>query len=70
MPNTIYIPEDAKHSGIDITWYKTTGEICIGGWYDSFVGIGSERMSLADFLFRLGVERKHIKRLLEDERFK
>ena len=35
MPKTIYIPEDARHSGIDITWTPSAGRLDIGGWYDT-----------------------------------
>jgi len=58
MPKTIYIPEDAKHSGIDVTWTKTSAVLRIGGWYDGCVGLGGQCITLADFFKRLGITEK------------
>lgn len=59
MPTTAYFKSHAtSHSGIDITWWKTKGELSIGGWYDSCVGIEGERISLREFFDRLGIVEK------------
>ncbi len=58
MPKTIYIPEDAKYSGIDITWTPSAQRIDIGGWYDSIIGIQSGSMTLAEFFKKLGITEK------------
>lgn len=60
MPKTIYLPEqpEYRHSGIDITWYKTRQILSIGGWYDSMVGIEGEDLTLRDFFDRLGITKK------------
>lgn len=67
MPKTIYLPKRegpfaAKHSGIDITWTKTTHRIDIGGWYDSFVGIESTSMTLREFFDELGITERDCKK--------
>lgn len=58
MPKTIYIPKDAKSDGVDITWTPSAQRLDIGGWYDSFVGIGHESMTLREFFERLGITEK------------
>lgn len=64
MPKTIYLPHDNadvgfdRHSGIDITWTKSTRHLRIGGWYDSIVGIESTEMSLREFFDQLGITEK------------
>ena len=58
MPKTIYLPEDAKHSGIDITWTKTAQRLSIGGWYDSCVGICAKDITLGEFFLKLGITEK------------
>jgi hypothetical protein len=55
---TIYLPEEADRSGIDITYVKSKDSIEIGGWYDSCVGIQSTRMSFKVFCERLGIDLK------------
>lgn len=64
MPKTIYIPEDAKHSGIDITWTPSAGRLDIGGWYDSMVGIQPGSMTLAKFFDKLGITEKDVRKAL------
>ena len=58
MPKTIYIPADAKHSGIDITWTPSAHRIDIGGWYDDCVGVPPDAMSLKEFFVKLGITKK------------
>lgn len=58
MPKTIYLPEDAQYSGIDITWTKTSQCISISGWYDGCVGISGETMTLREFFDKLGITEK------------
>lgn len=60
-PRKIYLPEDARHSGIDITYIKSTNTLRIGGWYDSMVGISGGEISLADFFSKLGITEKDCK---------
>jgi hypothetical protein len=36
-PKKIYLPENARHSGIDITYIKSANSLRIGGWYDGMV---------------------------------
>ena len=64
MPKTIYIPEDAQHSGIEITWTPSAGRLDIGGWYDTMVGIQSGSMTLAEFFAKLGITEKDVRKAL------
>mgnify|MGYP003441073570 CR=1 FL=1 len=57
-PRKIYLPEDAAHSGIDITYVKSANTLRIGGWYDSMVGISGGEIHLAKFLDQLGITEK------------
>lgn len=58
MPKTIYLGSSA-HSGLDITWTKTTQRLSFSGWYDSFVGIEGESMTLREFFERMGITKQH-----------
>ena len=58
MPKTIYLPPDAKLSGIDIRWTRGAMRLDIGGWYDSFVGIEGSSMTLREFFDALGITQK------------
>ena len=58
MPKTIYIPQNATHSGVSITYTKSSKQISISGWYDGFVGIQGESMSLGELLSRLEITEK------------
>ncbi|MDO8670188.1 MAG: hypothetical protein Q7O66_02015 [Dehalococcoidia bacterium] len=60
MPKSFRVPSDAEHSGMEITYTKSRRVLYIGGWYDDFVGIQGEEISLADFFERLGITRKEI----------
>lgn len=66
MPKTIYFPENATSSGVDVTWTKTSGTLSIGGWYDDFVGIEHESIYLCDFFKKLGIGEKELKRAIKD----
>ena len=68
MSKTIYLPENAKHSGIDISWTKTTQRLEIGGWYDSCVGIEGTSLSLREFFMRLGITEKDCLRAFRKEK--
>ena len=59
---TIYIPEHAGHSGIDVTWVKSKGELRISGWYDGCVGIEGETLTLKEFFEKLGITEKDCKK--------
>jgi hypothetical protein len=62
MPKRIYLPEDAKHSGIDITWTPSAQRLDFGGWYDSFVGLTGGSMTLREFFDKLGITEDHCRR--------
>lgn len=57
----LILPADAKHSGIDISYSKKHKSLHIGGWYDSFVGIESTDLTLAQFFKLLGITEKDCK---------
>jgi len=60
-PKKLYLPEDARHTGIDVTYVKSTNTLRIGGWYDSMVGISGGEIHLADFFSKLGITEKDCK---------
>ena len=62
MPKTIYIPNDAKHSGINITWTESTQRLDFGGWYDTCVGIGGDELTLREFFDQLGITENDCKK--------
>ena len=71
MPTTLWLPREATapqsgHSGIAITWTKTARRIDISGWYDSYVGIHGDAMSLREFFDALGITEKDCKRAWKD----
>ena len=66
MPKTIYFPENAIHSGIDITWTPSASRLDIGGWYDTYVGIESSLLTLAQFFEKLGITEKDIRKALKE----
>ena len=71
-PKKIYLPEDARHSGIDITYIKSANSFRIGGWYDGMVGISGGEIHLADFFSKLGITEKDCKQafsLIDIEHF-
>jgi hypothetical protein len=53
-----YFGGDAQHSGIDVTFVRSRGKLYISGWYDSFVGIEGEELSLSEFFKRVGITLK------------
>lgn len=53
------------HSGVDITFTRSTLTVSVGGWYDSFVGIESEVLSLREFLERIGIHERDVRKALE-----
>ena len=65
MPKTLYVSKSVS-VGIDITFTPSTGQLYIGGWYDSCVGIQPETMSLADFFRRLGITEKDCRKALKE----
>lgn len=66
MPKTIHLSKyDA--SGISITFTKTRSAISVSGWYDQYVGIEGETMTLGEFFRRLGITRKDCDRALRGE---
>ena len=68
MPKTMYVPEDAKHAGIDITWTPSASRIDIGGWYDDSTGIRGNSMSLREFFDKLGITEKDCKKAWKQNR--
>jgi hypothetical protein len=49
-----YFSEIDSRSGVDVTFYRATQKVVLGGWYDSFVGICPVEVTLVDFLKRIG----------------
>lgn len=63
MPKTIYFGDDS--SGIDVTWTKSTQRIYISGWFDGFVGIQGESLTLKEFFDRLEITEKDVKKVFK-----
>ena len=61
-----YIGGDGNSSGICAQYNQTTEEIMIDGWFDCFVGIEGESFKLSDFLKKLGVKKKALKKILDN----
>ena len=68
MPVTIYIPQNAKNSGISITYTKTKKELWISGWYDSMVGIEGQGFTLRGFFEELGISKKDCLKVWEEKK--
>ena len=66
MPKRIYIPADAKHEGIDVTWTPTAQRLDFGGWFDGCVGLGGESMTLREFFDRLGITEAQCRKAWQD----
>ncbi len=62
MPKTLWMPRDAveirRSSGLDVTWTRRAQRLDFGGWYDSFVGIQGDSMTLREFFDALGITEK------------
>lgn len=54
----LFLPKDANHDGIDVTYIKSANTLRIGGWYDGCVGISGGEIHLADFFSQLGITEK------------
>jgi len=70
MPKQIFIPENDswRNSGISITWTPSAERIDISGWYDGIVGIEGTSMTLQEFIDKLGIKEKSIRKLKWEER--
>lgn len=71
MPKKLWMPREAHRlqsgrDGLDVTWTKTTQRLAFGGWYDSFVGIKGDSMTLREFFDALGITRKDTDRAWKD----
>ena len=63
MPKKLWMPREATqpgsgHQGLNVIWTKTTQRLDFGGWYDSFVGIQGDSMTLREFFDALGITEK------------
>jgi predicted transcriptional regulator len=67
MPKTVWLKKEGfSTSGINITWTPSAQRLDIGGWYDSFVGIEEQSMTLAEFFQRLGITEKDVKKAMKE----
>jgi hypothetical protein len=65
MSRYIKLASSGGRSGVDVAYDATTRTLTIGGWYDSFVGIEPQTVSLDEFLRQLGVRKKHCVQVFE-----
>lgn len=67
MPKTIYLPKDTatghESNGLSITWTPSASRLDFGGWFDTFVGIEGDSMTLAEFFAALGITEKQVKKV-------
>lgn len=64
-PKRIDITSGSRSSGVDITFIKRRQVLSIGGWFDTYVGIGNQEIPLREFLTQLGITLKDVRKALE-----
>lgn len=65
MPKRFFMPRidtGNKSSGLDVTWTKSTQRLTFSGWYDSFIGIQGDSMTLREFFDLLDITEKDCKK--------
>jgi len=69
MPKEIFLAREKErsHSGIHITYYKTKRLFEIRGWYDSFVGIEGDTLTLKELLETFNITVKDCEKALKTE---
>jgi len=70
MPKTITLPRNKKYdpsAGVEITWTPSANRLDINGWYDHFVHIEGESISLSAFFLLLGITEKDCKKAFEPQ---
>lgn len=69
MPTQIVFTDaDFKRSGIEITYKKTRQLLEVSGWYDSFVGIEGNTLTLHQFFTLLGITLKDCTRAFKEKK--
>ena len=58
MPKRLDLSDETGRSGISVTWTPSAQRLDIGAWYDSFVGIEGDSMTLRQFFDKLGISKK------------
>ena len=53
-----YFGGNDQRSGISVTFVRSRGTLYISGWYDSFVGIEGEGVTLSEFFRLVGITLK------------
>jgi hypothetical protein len=54
--------------GVTIEFTRSTGSVCVSGYYDGGVGIYPEELPLADFLARIGIKQADVSRAFDAAR--
>ena len=70
MPKTLTLPRNKKYdpsAGVEITWTPSANRLDINGWYDHFVHIEGESMSLSAFFLLLGITENDCKKAFEPQ---
>ncbi len=66
MPKTIYLPRKTatghESSGLSVRWTPTAGRLDFGAWFDTFVGIEGDSMTLVEFCRALGITPKQLRK--------
>jgi hypothetical protein len=58
MAKRLDLSDKWGHSGISITWTPSAQRLNVSAWYDSFVGIEGDSMTLHQFFDKLGITEK------------
>lgn len=63
---TLFLSEGGDRSGVDVTYTRKTRSLSIGGWYDCFMGIPAQELTLAEFLMLLNVRKADLVAILQE----
>lgn len=58
MTKRLDLSDKWGHSGISIVWTPSAQRLDVSAWYDSFVGIEGDSMTLRQFFNKLGITEK------------
>jgi hypothetical protein len=63
-----FLTTSSGSHGVDIYFKRKSGLVVISGWYDKIVGMGSEQISLREFLSVCGITLEDCQRAFAKNR--